>query len=208
MAAGAVRGAGGRTAGGSRMAAVLAALNITVELWSRAATGAGVGGVLAGGRGKPARSRTSSVSALMAWAFSTGIPPVVRAAAAFGDEERTSTTLPAKSTSTSIRSATPSEIFSPVVSAYRMAASLSRRISGTATMPRGWPPSRCSAWAVPGDDWSSPLTAWRELCTARKIVSAVRGMSVCLTASRGSTPFAYQPIALGPLTMNIAARST
>ena len=39
-------------------------------------------------------------------------------------------------------------------------------------------------------------------------MSAESGMFTCFTMSPGSTPLLYQPIALGPFTMNIAARST
>ena len=79
---------------------------------------------------------------------------------------------------------------------------------GTASTACGLPPKRARACAVPGECWSAPRSAWRELFTLRNTVSALRGTLTCLTMSGGSTPRAYHPIALGPFTMNMAARST
>ncbi len=81
-------------------------------------------------------------------------------------------------------------------------------MSGTARIPWGWPPRRARAWAVPGEWIRWPRSAWREFCTIRKTVSADIGTLTCLTGSGGSKPRAYQPMALVPLRMNMAARST
>ena len=89
-----------------------------------------------------------------------------------------------------------------------MAASLSRRISGTASTPLALPPRRESAWAVPAESWRRPRTAARVFWTVRNIVSAPSGTFTCFSASGVCIPLPYQPMALGPFTMNIAARST
>ncbi len=59
-------------------------------------------------------------------------------------------------------------------------------------------PAACEMW---------PRSAWRELNTTRNTVSPFRGMVTDFTTSGGCTPRAYQPIAFGPFTMNMAARS-
>ena len=91
----------------------------------------------------------------------------------------------------------------------RMAASLSRRISGTARMPCGLPPSRASAWVVPGEcaDVAAQRLA-RVVDVAEHGVGGERDVDLLDRPRRARCPRAYQPIALGPLTMNIAARST
>jgi hypothetical protein len=215
-------GAGGGAAAAAaawRACATAAGLNMIVDELSSGdvpgEAGAGVGGAgggAAAGRaaGTPARSRTSSPPERMAAARSVLVPDdVVRPTAAFGATDRTSTILPEKRTRSSMRSATWSSTCGPFVSQYRMAASLSRRTSGTASAPLARPPRRASASRVPGDWSRETRIASRWLCTGRRIVSAVSGTLICLTASAGpSKPRAYQPIADGPFTMNIAARGT